>query len=127
MQVLVRYGAVSLIALAADVLVYTALLLAAWPASLAAGTGYGIGMALHYVLSRQRVFGSQAHGPAARREALGFLATGLAGLALTAGIVHLAVDGFGFNPVIGKGAAIGCSFLTIYLLRRTLVFKPAIA
>lgn len=125
MAVLVRYGAVSVLALAADVLIYTVLLMNAWPATASATVGYAIGIAIHYVFSRRRVFQSVAQGTAERREMLGFFLSGLLGLAITTGIVHVGAVVLGANPMIAKALAVIVSFILIYLVRRTVVFTQS--
>ncbi len=90
----------------------------------AAALSFMAGMIVAYVGSILFVFpGRRACGPAT--EIAGFLAIGLAGLALNQVLIFGFVHGWGLNVAIAKAPTAGCVFLFNFLLRRALLFAAA--
>lgn len=116
-----RYGVVSAIALAIDMAIFLALTATGTDATLAAILGYGIGLIVHYRLSRRYVF-SRAVLKSSPRLFGEFAASGVIGLVITAAIVAGLHDGLDIAPVLAKGVAVVVSFLAVYFLRRGYVF-----
>lgn len=121
---LVRYLLASVGALAADVGCFLALLgmgLAAAPASF---VGYGLGIAVHWVLSSRAVFADSVaqRGFARTRQKVQFVVSALIGLALTTLIVWAGARA-GLDPRAAKLVAIGASFAVTWLLRSRVVFR----
>jgi len=119
----VRYGLGSAVALAADMALFMLLLrLGMGPAS-ASAAGYTLGIFVHWLISSRLVFsaGAAPAGRARTRQKGLFVASALAGLALTTGIVALGSLA-GLPPLLAKLAAILVSFQTTYALRKRLVF-----
>jgi putative flippase GtrA len=119
-----RYTLVSVAALSLDLTVFSAWTAASGQATIAAVVGYSCGMLLHYVLSAQFVFDASATRKSARRTLVEFAASGLVGLAMTAGVIAVATSGLGLPALIAKIIAVGSSFLTVFWLRSAIVFKP---
>ncbi len=120
----VRYLGASVIALVADTGLFLLLLDRLTP-TLAAASGYVVGILIHWLISSRIVFVHQAATVARLRhkqKAL-FLASALAGLALTVGIVGVG-DLAGLDPRLAKAIAIVVSFQATYLLRKRIVFRP---
>lgn len=118
-----RYVVVSVLALGLDFSVFLLLThTAGVKASLAGVTGYGMGLALHFVLSTRFVFERRGLDKSQRRLLAEFALSGLVGVVLTWSIIALVVDVAGFYPVVGKVLAVGLSFVAVYLLRRSIVF-----
>lgn len=121
-----RYLLASVAALVVDV---GALALAvhalAWSADVAAGVGYSTGAILHYWLSRRFVFAVGWLDRARWAEFAAFVASGLCGLAVTVGVVHLLAERLGAPVAAAKAAAVLVSFVAVYLLRVVLVFRPS--
>ncbi len=119
-----RYIGASVVALVADTGLF--LLLLRWlPATLAAAGGYVFGILVHWLISSRVVFVEQTATVARlrRKQKVLFLASALAGLALTVGIVGVG-DLAGFDPRLAKAIAIVVSFQATYLLRKRIVFRP---
>lgn len=89
----------------------------------AAAVGFLAGLTLVYALSVRYVFGDRRRF-AARAEILGFLVTGLIGLAITAGLMHLLVDYAGLPVAFAKLPTAAVVFAFNFVLRRTLLFSP---
>jgi putative flippase GtrA len=117
------YAGVSVVALGCDVAIYSANVASNMNHTLAAALGYMSGLLVHFLLSRRLVFNSQARGKGAVLEALGFLISGFAGLAITSSVVFLVSDVLNLGSVIAKLAAIIASFSAVYLMRSKIVFK----
>ncbi len=119
-----RYLLVSAGALAVDlaVLALSVRMLPYSPA-LAAAIGYLTGALAHYRLSRRNVFpaGWMAGAPLAEFGA--FVASGLCGLAITVGVVHVLSERVGLSVAWSKPLAVAGSFVAVYLLRVSLVFR----
>lgn len=118
-----RYLVASAVALGIDVASFVLLLQMKVPAVPASIAGYTLGLGIHWLLSSRLVFAQQTAvaGAERLRQKLLFIASALAGLAITAAIVGWAVQ-WGVDPSLAKLAAIGVSFQATYLLRRTIVF-----
>lgn len=117
-----RYALVSAFALALDFAVFLALNAAFGMPTLTGVIGYGCGLTLHYLLSRRFVFDAARSTKSAHRMFTEFVASGLVGLAVTAGVIALATGPLGLSALAGKVLAAGASFVGVYLIRRTIVF-----
>jgi putative flippase GtrA len=91
---------------------------------LAASIGFLAGLALVYALSVRYVFNDRRR-LAARQEVVGFLATGLAGLAITAGLMHVFVDLACLPVALAKLPTAGFVFFFNFVARRALLFSAA--
>lgn len=124
---LAKYGFASAAALALD---FVTLLLLYKGFGLnylvAAAIGFLAGLALVYGLSVRYVFGDRRK-LGARMEIIGFLATGLAGLALTEGLMHLFVDYACLPVAFAKIPTAGVVFLFNFTARRALLFSAPAA
>ena len=119
----VRYFLASAIALAADFACFSLFVDGGLAPTPAAGMGYVIGTAVHWLVSSRAVFSDRLAGagaPRVQQQGL-FLASSLAGLGLTMAVVA-AGTALGLDPRLAKGAAIIVSFQATYLLRRHVVF-----
>lgn len=120
---LVKYGFASAAALALDfatlMLFYKGL---GVNHLVAAAIGFLSGLALVYALSVRYVFRDRRR-LGARAEIAGFLLTGLAGLALTEGLMHLFVDVAGLPVALSKVPTAGFVFLFNFTARRALLFS----
>jgi putative flippase GtrA len=124
---LVRYLGASVIALACDFACFMALLRGGLAPAPASALGYGLGIAVHWLVSSRKVFaGSVADpGPARTRQKALFVGSALVGLAVTTAVVAGATA-LGLNPRLAKLIAVGISFAITWLLRDSVVFrKPA--
>lgn len=122
---LVKYGFASAAALAFDVVTLMLLYkLLDVNHLIAAGLGFTAGLALVYVLSVRYVFDDRRR-LRARDEIAGFLLTGLAGLALTEGLMHLFVDYACLPVAASKIPTAGLVFLFNFTARRALLFSAA--
>ncbi len=118
---MIRYGFVSVAALAVDVGILRVLTeVAGLHYMIGASAGFGCGLIVNYALSRKTVFG--AAGPMQAREFLMFAGVGALTLVLTLGIMSLLVETFGVNYLVAKAAAVGLSFVSNFALRRRFVF-----
>lgn len=122
-QQYLRYAAVSLLCLCADLASFLLLLDAGMRAGLAAASGYVTGMAAHWLLSSRLVFRDKvaSDGSGRLRQQLSFLLSGLCGTALTALIVGTGTS-LGLPATAAKLIAIVASFQLVWLLRRRIVF-----
>ena len=126
-NVFLRYVAVSIGALAADMTVFLLLLEIGMPAMAASAVGYSIGIFAHWILSSRKVFHDRVSekGTIARTQQKAmFLASALMGLVLTM-IVVGAGTALGIDARIAKVVAIGTSFMLTYLLRNVVIFRQA--
>ncbi len=119
-----RYTLVSIAALGLDFAVFQTLTVSEIKPALAAIVGYTFGMLLHYTLSVRFVF-VNATPKSRRRTLFEFALSGLIGLAMTAAIVWVATGWLGVPALLAKALAVGASFVTVFLLRAAIVFKPA--
>lgn len=117
-----RYLAVSAAALAVDLGLFLLLRAAELPMTVVSALSYGAGIVTHWLLSSRLVFADGLRTPGTARTAQQalFVASGLAGLALTVAIVSLA--GLVIDPRLAKLVAIVVSFQTTWWLRRSVVF-----
>lgn len=119
-----RYFVASLLALGVDVAVLTLCVGAAkWPADIAAAAGYAAGALVHYGLSRRFVFRAGWLGDRRSMEFAAFVASGLFGFTVTVWTVHVLAGDLDIPVAAAKTAAVAASFLLVYLLRRSLVFR----
>ena len=91
--------------------------------ALAAAISFMSGGALLYLLSVRFVFRFRR---LANRSAefSSFIAIGLVGVVIQTIVMLIAVESLHLHYLLGKVAAAGCTFVTNYLLRRTLLFSP---
>jgi putative flippase GtrA len=119
-----RYSIVSLAALFVDFGSYLALCALTLAAPMAGIASYCLGMIVHYALSTRFVFDVADARKSARRRFTEFLASGLLGVALTGVVIAILTKNFGASPFAAKAAAVGVSFLAVFLVRRWIVFAP---
>lgn len=117
-----RYAVVSVLALALDFAVFLGLNGTFGHPTLSGVAGYACGIVLHYRLSRLFVFDVRDSAKSGHRMFAEFVASGLIGLAVTAGVIALATGVLGLAPILAKVLAAGASFLGVFALRRTIVF-----
>jgi putative flippase GtrA len=117
-----RYTIVSALAFALDFAVFLALNATFGRPTLAGVAGYGCGIVLHYFLSRHFVFQATRSKKSVHRLFSEFVASGLIGLAVTAGVIAAATSVLGWSPIAAKVLAVGASFVGVFLIRRTIVF-----
>ena len=119
------YVAASVVALVTDGGLFLLLHAAGISPVDASAIGYIAGIGVHWMISSRIVF---ADGVAARgsddrtRQKAMFIVSALVGLAITTGVVGI-VNALGFDPRLGKLAAIIASFQPTYMLRRHIVFR----
>lgn len=126
LQKLSAYSLVSVAALVLDFLVFQSLASSGVLPAMAAVAGYGVGMVLHYTISVRFVF-ANATRKSRRRTFFEFALSGLVGLAMTTAVVALATTWLALPPLAAKAIAVIVSFVTVFWLRSTIVFKPAAA
>ena len=117
-----RYTIVSALALVLDFTVYLLLATGGMTVALAGAIGYACGLALHYMLSVRYVFDAAAAHKGKSRLITEFALSGLAGMAITALVIAVAVDLGGIPLLPAKILAVGVSFLVVFALRRSVVF-----
>jgi putative flippase GtrA len=120
---LLRYGMVSIAALAVD---FCCLLLLAQSVHylLAASISFTLGGVVAYLLSVKFVF-EQRRVSRASTELGAFIALGLVGLAVNAAIIAMAVDSLGLSLAFSKIMAAGATFTCNFALRKWLLFTRA--
>jgi len=120
---LVRYGIGSVVALGTDMGLFMLLLAIGMPSVSASALGYCLGILVHWLISSRLVFADStaARGPERTRQKGLFVASALAGLAITTAIVALGTA-VGLLPVVAKLIAIVVSFQSTYLMRKAFVF-----
>ncbi len=116
------YTIVSIIALGVDLVIFNTLVLTETRASLAGIIGYAAGMIVHYVLSVRYVFDTRSSDKSNARRFTEFALSGAVGLAITWVLIFLATEVAHLPAMAGKIAAIGTSFIVVFLLRRGIVF-----
>jgi putative flippase GtrA len=124
---LVLYGFASALALGLDWGVLLGLTALGVNYLVASGTGFSSGVAVTYLLSISVVF---RHRPVAdrKREFIGFIGVGFAGLLLTQGLMALWVEALRMTPGLAKIPTAGIVFLFNFTVRRALLFRaPAAA
>jgi putative flippase GtrA len=116
------YTLVSAVALAIDLVIFHVLTLGGMRAAVAGVFGYGVGLILHYGLSVRYVFKASCETKTRLRRFAEFVVSGLIGIAITWLIIALATELLHLPPLIGKIAAVGVSFVTVFILRKSIVF-----
>jgi putative flippase GtrA len=117
-----RYAFVSGLALGLDFGVFLALNgLIALP-TLSGVVGYCCGIVLHYHLSKRFVFDTTRSQKSTQRLFSEFVASGVIGLAVTAGVIAVATGAFGLEPIVAKALAAMASFIGVFTIRRMVVF-----
>lgn len=119
---ILKYGAASAAAFALDFAVLLCGLRLGFDYLAAAAAGFCSGLVLVYLLSVRFVFGDRRRLRPSH-EFLGFLATGLAGLALTEALMHCFVEYAGLVPALAKIPTAGFVFLFNFTARRALLFS----
>ena len=115
------YGAVSVVALAVDVLLlYFAVVSLGMPAVLAAALAYAAGLVVHYVLSVRYVFTFRRM--AGCGEAMVYALTGVMGILLSAGVVHIG-GLLGQSLPVSKLVAVLPSFASVFIIRKMTLFS----
>ncbi len=117
-----RYAIVSALALGLDFAVFIWVNAAFGVPTLAGVVGYGCGIVLHYFLSRHYVFNARMSKKSSHRMFSEFVASGLIGLAVTAGVIAAATAFLGLAPITAKILAACASFIGVFAIRRTIVF-----
>jgi putative flippase GtrA len=118
------YGLVSVVALGVDMGVLHCLVdRFGWHYLVASAVAFLAGATVAYLLSVRFVFPvHKLHNP--YLECVAFFALGLAGVAVNAGALFVAVGTVGLGLTTGKLLAAGCTFITNFTLRRQLLFSP---
>ena len=126
---LVRYLGASVIALGCDFACFLVLLQLGLTPAPASAVAYGLGIAVHWLVSSRKVFTDSvaSEGPARTRQKALFVGSALIGLAVTTGVVAVA-SALGLDPRLAKLVAVAASFTVTWLLRDSVVFRrPATA
>ena len=121
----IRYGVVSVGALAVDLGIFLVLLKMGMVSPIAAAIGYGVGIITHWTLSSRKVFQDRVSDRGTRQrtqQKAMFAVSALLGLVITMSIVGVG-DALGLDPRIAKLMAIGISFALTYLLRNIVIFR----
>ena len=121
----IRYGVVSVGAVAVDMAIFLALLQSGMLSAVAAAIGYAAGIFAHWMLSSRKVFQDRVSQRGTRertQQKAMFVVSALLGLVLTMAVVGIG-EFFGIDPRIAKGFAIILSFTLTYLLRNVVVFR----
>lgn len=123
---LLRYGAVSVIALALDLSIMHLLIeMAGLPLVAASATGFALGMVMAYVLSCRWAFRHSGHVPTWRGW-VAFSAIGVVGLVLNSALVWLCTATLGLAWPLAKLMAASGSFSFNFLIRRLVLFLPGV-
>lgn len=119
-----RYLLASAASLGADLFVFITGIYVGMPPLSAAVIGYSCGLALHWMLSSRFVFlgAARSSGPEKLRQQCLFIASALAGLGITTGIIGCGLR-YGLDPRIAKLIALCVSFQATYLIRSKVVFS----
>lgn len=119
-----RYLAVSVLALSVDLAAFWVLIqTGAVSAVFAGASSVMAGLVVHYALSAFFVFADQDTGKSQARLISEYAMTGLAGVAITAGVMFVAVEVASLPAILAKGAAVGVTFIAVYVMRASLVFQ----
>ena len=117
-----RYLAAAALALAVDFGLYSGLIrLAGMNYLVAAPIGFGLGLAVVYVLSVRWVFGHRRLANARVEFAL-FALVGLAGMALNQLVVYAGVERFALSYEIAKIVSAGTVFTFNFVTRKLFLF-----
>ncbi|MEW5781225.1 MAG: GtrA family protein [Pseudomonadota bacterium] len=118
-----RYASVSLLALGADLALFSFLLrCAGLPWMLAATAGFVIGVLVAYWLSIRFVFFTRRLAHAPRSEFAAFAFIGVIGLAITQMVLWVGIELFRLNPELTKVGAAGVTFLCNFGMRKLMLF-----
>lgn len=118
-----RYFAVSAIALACDIGIFSLSLRMGLLGWFGAGiAGFVAGLAVSYYLCIRFVFSYRQLARAPVAEFAVFALVGLVGIIITELVLWLGIEGLGLNAELSKLGASGASFVCNYLLRRGLLF-----
>lgn len=121
----VLYTAASLMALLVDYATYWILATAGGlELAPAAALGYMVGLAVSYLLLTRAVFLQRRHARRPGYEMLLFFLSGLLGVTFTYVTVSLLSSLAGADLHTAKLAAVGVSFISVYLFRKLVVFAP---
>jgi putative flippase GtrA len=117
------YGLASAVALAVDMCILRSLVSwADWHYLPASAVAFSAGAMVAYLLSVRFVFPvRKLHNP--YWEFVSFVVLGLAGLAVNAMALFVAISGAGLGLITAKLLAAGCTFATNFTLRRQLLFS----
>lgn len=121
----IRYGIVSVGALAVDLGIFLVLLQSGMLSTLAAALGYAVGIFAHWMLSSRKVFQDRVSDRGTRertQQKAMFVVSALLGLVLTMAVVG-ASEMLGVDPRVAKVFAIGLSFILTYMLRNVVIFR----
>lgn len=121
----IRYGVVSVAALAVDMGIFLALLQSGMISALAAAIGYAFGIFAHWMLSSRKVFQDRVSQRGSRertQQKAMFVVSALIGLVLTMAVVGIG-EFIDVDPRIAKVFAIILSFTLTYLLRNAVIFR----
>ena len=117
-----RYVAASAAALAVDFGLYSGLIrLAGVDYLVAAPIGFGVGLAVVYVLSVRWVFGHRRLASARAEFAL-FALVGFAGMALNQLVIYAGVERFALSYEVAKIVSAGAVFTFNFVARKLLLF-----
>jgi putative flippase GtrA len=116
------YTIVSAVALMVDLAIFNMLAYSGMRASLAGIAGYSAGLLLHYLLSKHFVFETSADGKHEARRFAEFCISGAVGALITWAIITLATERLMLPAMVGKIAAVGTSFIVVFILRKSIVF-----
>ena len=116
------YLAVSVVALGCDTVVYLLAARLGVGAAAAGAGGYVLGLLVHYALSRSLVFEVSHTAKSEARLFLEFAASGVLGLGITVTVIGTSVEVLGLALLPAKIAATAVSFVSVFLIRRFMVF-----
>ena len=118
-----RYLVASVVALAVDMSVFASLVAKGTDPTAASAVGYGTGVVVHWLISARYVFiGKTRSGKELIVQRALFAGSALLGLAITVITVEI-LGRLSVNPVSAKIAAVGISFLAVYVMRKWGIFR----
>lgn len=93
-------------------------------AGLAAGIGYALGTLAHWLVSSRFVFPDRLADAVLKRggQQVLFVVSAMLGIGITSAVVSCSVEA-GANIVLAKALAMVSSFLVVFLVRLTIVFR----
>lgn len=116
------YVVVSAVALVVDLAVFQWLIQTGLRPKLAGIAGYLCGLALHYVLSSRFVFDTTGSLKSATQRRVEFFLSGLVGVMITWTVIWVATEALLLPSLVAKLAAVGISFVIVFVIRRQIVF-----
>lgn len=121
---LTRYGVASATGTIVDVACLSLLYAMGLAAALAAAIGYATGTLVHWLVSSRFVFPDRLADAGLQRggQQILFIASAVLGIALTSAIVSWGVEA-GVHVLLAKAAAMIVSFMAVFLVRLTIVFR----